>query len=266
MFPTNPDRVSMPTNIDPYNGFFSTEKLENFTFEATLHSPDNDNDSIALIMAYTEVNGTPYVLSAGRSATGSAPEAGWGVLYGTADGSVDYQDDNVDWIVASSTAGQKSGGWDGGYTRVKIQRSGDKFTVWTTDWQSSRENALAASYLPESKIEVDLNSDDRLTKFKGAASYGYGSFSQPDSTYYDIKLDGGLDGSTLILLTGATDTDDNGIDDRWDDSEVWKYVGTAWQQQTGQSVQDELGYVRRVTNPETNKSFLINKNSTELAD
>ncbi|MFW5643074.1 MAG: hypothetical protein ACOCYQ_03520 [Alkalispirochaeta sp.] len=267
-FLTGPDRVSMPLNVDPYNGFFSTEKLENYTFAATLHSPDQDNDTISLIMAYTEVNGTPYVLSAGRSTGGSAPQDGWGVLYGTADGSVDYQDSGVDWVVASSTAGQKqdgSGGWAGGYTRVRIVRNGDTITAWTTDWYSTREGARSAGYPAASMIEIDLNSDNRLAKFKGPASYGYGSFSQPYSTYYDIEIDGGLAADTLILLTGGFDSDHNGTVDRWSESEVWKYNGT-WAKQTGRSIQDELGFVREVIHPDTGTTFLIREYWTGLAE
>lgn len=40
----------MPLNVSPYNGFISPEKLENYTFEATLTSPSSDNNTVGLVI------------------------------------------------------------------------------------------------------------------------------------------------------------------------------------------------------------------------
>jgi hypothetical protein len=259
---TDDERVSMPLNVDPYNGFFSSESLENYTFEATLYSNDNDNDSISLIIAYAEVGGVPYALSAVRSATGSAPEDGWGVIEGQTGSSLDYNDDSSTIIQSMTLTGQRSS-WNGYYTRVKIERTGDIVKTWTTDFSNSRSGALALSYLPESLIEIDLSSDSRFSKYQGAKPYGYGTFSQPYSTYYDVTFSGGLDTETVILLTNGVDTDSDGTTDRWDGSEVWKYDGSDWVIISGVTVQDELGYPREVTFP-SGATYFIRETYVEL--
>jgi len=51
----------------------------------------------------------------------------------------------------------------------------------------------------------------------------------------------------------------------WTGSEVWKYVGGSWSLQAGQTVQDEFGYVRDVTNPDTEIAYRILENTVGLA-
>jgi uncharacterized repeat protein (TIGR02543 family) len=259
---TDDERVRMPLNVDPYNGFFSDEELENYTFEATLYSNDNDNDSISLIIAYAEDGGEPYALSAVRTGTGATPEIGWGVIEGKTENSIDYNDNSSTIIESISLPGQRDG-WDGYYSRVKVERTGDTVKTWTTDFASTRSGALSLPYLPESLIEIDLSSDPRFTKYQGAKPYGYGTFSQPNSTYFDVVFTGGLDTETVILLTNGVDTDSDSIIDRWTGSEVWKYDGSQWVLQSGLSVQDELGYPREVTFPD-GQSYFITENYIDL--
>ncbi len=252
---TENERVRMPLNVDPYNGFFSDEEIENYTFEATLYSNDNDNDTISLIIAYAEVGGTPYALSAARSGTGASPNDGWGIIEGETGDSLDYNDDASSLVQSISLSGQRSR-WGGYYTRVKIERTGDIVKVWTTDFTDTQSGALSLSYLPESYIELDLSSDPRFDKYRGAKPYGYGTFSQPNSTYLDVEFTGGLDTQTTIMLTSPEDTDLDGTYDRWNDSEVWKYTGSSWEIVPGVTIQDELGYPRQVTFPGGESYFI----------
>jgi hypothetical protein len=231
-FLTDPDRVSMPLNVYPYNGFVSPEQLENYTLEATLTSPNGDDDTIGLVIAFVRIDGINYSLTAIRNQAGTTPSVGWGVCYG--EGSSYYS-----WILDSKTVGQTSHTWSGKQTRVKVQREGDLIKVYCTPWNE------VDSYDATSEIVIDLTSDPRLEKFRGAQSYGYTTYSQPDSTYLDIQLGGALDVSKVYDAASG---------------EVWEYVqGSGWTMLES-TVQEELGYVRMVTNPETGDTYLIKEN------
>jgi hypothetical protein len=242
-FLTDPDRVSMPLNVTPYNGFVSPEGLENYTFEATLSSTSSDNDTIGLIIAFARVDGVNYVLSAQRTKGGTEPKSGWGVTYGTGSTAAAYS--GIEWIVDEKSVDGVDGGWSSAQSRVKIERNGDIIKCYTTAWNDT-ENYQAAS-----EIIIDLSSDERLEKFRGESSYGYSTYSQPDSTYLDIEFNGGMDVSKLMnALTG----------------DVWEYVaGSGWVL-SDNTVQDELGFVRQVTNPETGDAYIIKENSIELVE
>ncbi len=258
---TDNERISMPTNITPYNGIFSDEELDTYTFEATLASDDTDDDTISLIMAYTEDDGTPYTLSAARTGGGATPTGGWGVVYtrGVSD-DLAHGSDPEGSVIRETDDGEDTGGWDGRYTRVKIRRAGDVFTVWHNGWHDSRAAAEDGAYLDSSQLTIDLadSDDDRLHKFRGARSYGYGTYSQSNSTYYDIVIDGGLDAETLVLLT------DGGDSGRWSSSEVWTY-DNSWTK-TGRTVQEEIGFLREVRNPETDQVYLVTESDVRILE
>jgi hypothetical protein len=235
-FLTDPDRVSMPLNVSPYNGFVSPEQLENYTLEATLTSTNSDDDTIGLVIAFVRIDGINYSLTAIRNQAGTTPSVGWGVCYGE---SSSY----YSWVIDSKTVGATSHAWSGKQTRVKIQREGDIIKAYCTPWNQ------VDSYDATSEIVIDLNSDARLAKFKGAQSYGYTTYSQPDSTYLDIQLGGALDVSKVYDAASG---------------EVWEYIqGSGWTK-LETTVQDELGYVRMVTNPETGDTYLIKENEIVL--
>ena len=240
-FLTDPDRVSMPLNVTPYNGFVSPDKLENYTFEATLSSPDGDNDTIGLVIAFVREGGTNYSLIAVRNTSGTFPNVGWGVCY--VEGSSGYSYSDATWLIDSKSVGGASGSWAGKQTRVKIERNGDIVKAYTTNWND------VDTYQASSEIVIDLDSDPRLSKFKGAQSYGYMTYSQPDSTYLSVQIGGGLDVSKIYNANNA---------------QVWEYIqGSGWTL-LATTVQQELGFVREVTNPETGDTYLIRQSSITL--
>ena len=246
-----PDRrVSMPTNVSPYNGFVcpDSDKLESYTFEATLSSSSSDNDTIGLVIAFVREAGINYVLSVLRTQSGTIPTNGWGVTYGENGDGATASGTGV--ILESKAFGSALGNqWSGKKTRVKIVRTSDLITVYATDWDDT------GNYDGNSKIEIDLTSNPLLERFRGPQKYGYSTYSQPYSTYLDINFQGSINYYTLIKVDPATNV-----------SEVWKYnqATNAWAQ-SALTVQDELGFIRQVTNPETGQSFIIKEASIEVA-
>jgi hypothetical protein len=253
-FLTQPDRVSMPLNVDPYNGFVSLEKVDNYTFETTLSSTSSDDDTIGLVIAFVRVdtNGdgiedTNYTLNALRTQGHTDPKTGWGITYGTGLSAAKYH--NVEWVIAEKEVGPTIRSWAAaGNTRVKIVRTGDIIKCYTTLWGNT------GTYEATSEIVIDLNSDPRLAKFKNKTSYGYSTFSQPNSTYLDINFDGGIDPNTMMYVDWSTGA-----------VQIWEYNIDHWEV-TNKTIQEVIGYVRVVHNPETGKRYLIKKNSIELIE
>ena len=120
----------MPLNVYPYNGFVSPEKLENYTFEATLRSTNSDNDTIGLVIAFVRIGGINYTLTALRNTRGNAPSEGWGVCYGE---NTNY----ASWIVDKKSVDGTPSGWNGTRSRVKIERNGDSIKCYTTNWDDT---------------------------------------------------------------------------------------------------------------------------------
>jgi hypothetical protein len=171
-----------------------------------------------------------------RNQGGNSPNVGWGVCYG--EGNSYYT-----WIIDSKSVGGISHEWSGKQSAVKVVRNGDLIKCYTTNWNDT-DNFQAAS-----EIVIDLDSDPRLVKFKGAQSYGYVTYSQPDSTYLGIQIGGGLDVTKIYDATSG---------------EVWEYIqGSGWTLLIT-TVWEELGFVREVTNPETGDSYLIKEDEILL--
>ena len=96
-------------------------------------------------------------------------------------------------------------------------------------------------------MTLDLNSDPRLTKFLGQKSYGYYTYSQAGTTYYDVVLKGNLDYSKIFdYQTGL----------------VKEYIDGVWVN-SAQTIQQILGYIRTVRNPLTGDTFIIKESIIE---
>lgn len=241
-FLNSPDRVSMPLNVAPSNGFISPEALENYKLEVTLSSANADDDTIGVVIAFTRIDGVNYSLSAVRNKGGNDPRDGWAVVYHEADDG-GYFSDSYMWTIDSKNVDGVSGGWSGARSRVKIERNGDLLKAYTTNWNDTD------TYQASSLIEVDLSSDPRLEKFRGAMAYGYVTYSQPDSTYLDVVLSGEMDAEVVMDISTG---------------EVWEWIdGVGWIL-SSRTIQDELGYIREVTNPETGDTYLIKENEIVL--
>lgn len=237
-FLTVPDRVSMPLNVSPANGFISPDFLDNYTFETTLKSTSADNDTVGLVIAFIRIGSYNHNLVLSTNTGGTAPAAeGYGVWY-------DYQAGAAGGYgidKGSKIVGGIGGGWSGKTMRVKVQRQGNIIKCYGTNWND------VDNYQISSEIIIDLSLDTDLQKFMGPQKYGYMTFSQPDSTYLDISVSGGLDKSKIFDAT-------TGI--------YYEYINGVWVD-TGMTVQDEIGYIRKVTNPDTNQRFLVKETTID---
>ena len=230
---TTTESFVQPTNTSLGGGFISPTTHSDFTFEGTVYSiATNDNDTIGLIAAFARDGTTNKALVAARTKAGQQPTGHWGVFY-TENGpwTPQYVIANISFTTGSTSANT----WYPDQARIKVQRQGDIFKFYTTHWNDLENYQIA------SEITVDLNSDSRLAVFKGEAPYGYYSHSQGGSTYADINFTGGLDANILIdAQTGI----------------VYEWNGSSWVD-SGRTIQDEIGYTRKVTNPANGQRFIV---------
>lgn len=237
-FLNNPDRISMPLNVSPINGFISPDKLDNYTFECTVTSTSTDDDANGLVIAFVRDNNINKSLVLWRTNGGTAPVNGFGIAYYENGTLVNLINDiNVGGVYKNS----KYNGWNNRQSRLKILRSGDIIECYCTNWDDVN------NYQVSSKLTLDLNSQTFLNIFKGKCSYGYATFSQPNSTYLNPVIKGSLNYNQII------------------DSEtgkVWEYIDGIWVD-TGKTIQQVLGYIREVKNPLTGETFLIKEHTIE---
>jgi len=71
---------------------------------------------------------------------------------------------------------------------IEVVRDGDIITVRTSEMSDSPTGKGSLRF----PIEIDLNSNSLLSKFKGSCSYGYMAQSQALSFYKDIEINDGL--------------------------------------------------------------------------
>ncbi len=271
------DERFMQTQNGSRNGFISPDKYANYTHEVTLWSADpSDDDMLGVVVAFERTATTNNVLWVGRTRDGVYPYNNWGLYYNTtqiADFAIGTTGGNWGGI---SSGTPDSNSTDDYLSRVKIVREGDTITAVCTDWITGVENYSelgvtggSYEYLDESLITIDLANDQAtfngstvstsdLSGFEGESAYGYTNYSQAMSTYLDVNFDGGASADTIIKLTGGDGSS------YWDGSEVWKYQNGSWEKQTGLTAQDELGYVREVTNPLNNLTYLFKQDQIEL--
>jgi hypothetical protein len=242
----NPERVLMPLNVEPANGFISPDQFENYTFQATLQSTSTDNDSNGLIVAFVRENGVNHVLALMATKAGAIPLSGYALVY--YQDSMWYLDDgssgyNFTVIEAPSFGLDTSGGWESRQIRLKIQREGNILRCYASQFNDT------SSYLAGSEIVFDMTSRADTQRFTGPKPYGYMTFSQPDSSYVDIQFDGGINEEVIY------DAENNRVYD-WDsNTSTWVL--------SSDTIQDRLGYIRMTTNPNTTERFRIKQSTVE---
>lgn len=309
----NLETFEMDLNVDPANGFVSPTEVSNFTFEVTLFSSNSDNDMNGLVVAYekgsnrcnnstnnhdhtacTSSGSDVYVLIAGRTARGSEPRDGWGLMYGKGDkirysgAKTSFGTGDTQWTIRKKTTSGNANrsSWSSKYVRLKVERMGDSVAVHTTDWVSSRAAALNASYKTGDYIlTINLKDDRRLHKFVGGSAYGYVTFSQPYSRYYDNEFPPptqDVNTDYIVYFDQRNDSDNDDVYDQWDNftmslaqagnadlatpsrtSGIWKWDATnnEWDFQVNLSIQDLAGWYRTIspssaTDPTTDEYFI----------
>lgn len=253
---TNPDRVIQPNNTANYCSFISPNAYTDFEFEATLHSTNADDDLIGVVVGFSRESNINYILTLMVNAGGMAHANGGSANTAWDFGFVLLNGGTIPTmprkLVQATRSNSVSGpGWGGAYRRVRVVRDGDILTATCSAWGASR---TGLTLLPASELVLDLSAFAETARYLGSSKYGYTTLSQAGATYYDIGF----------MAAGAGGIDPNYIYDV-QTGQVWRYVSGAWTLQSGLTIQDRFGYVRKVTNPDTGVSFFVRQTSTVQA-
>lgn len=232
----------MNHNSAVFTGFVSDETYDVYTHETTLKSDENDNDAIAVLIAFHDDGSDEYTLSVVRTCGGAwdtnpyqSTQNHYAVWYNYGRDDAQIIADGASLI---SYAGQDWSQYPTG-TRVRIERDGDIIKVYTSQMNST-------TIVSGSELEIDLTSDPLLSVFRGKRSIGYGCWSQEGATFHD----------TLFLGSGIDKVYDT-LDG--DDRKVWTYDGSSgsWSVDSGIDFYDDLGIGRIAYNPDTGKSWFV---------
>lgn len=248
------DSILSTVNSVTYIGFVSPEKYTKYQIEinvnAALDDPAvADDDWIGFVMAYREIEGRIYTLSALRRA-GQTPFSDiadnttwqWIIAY-----NFWYEQNGANgaWLVknGSTLATFTTGVWVNypNGCNIKVSRDGDNFVLSTTQLNNT------TNYIAQ--MTLDLNSDPRLAKFKEPSNIGYSAMSQKNANFRNIKFSA-LQNSIYNANTG----------------DVYNYntLTSSWVLDSEKTLYDYLDNGRIYTNPNTKKCFMVGSDTCKF--
>lgn len=186
--------VVQPLNTESYCGFVSPKSYSNYDITVRLYSTGSDDDVIGMVAAFaTDSDGKEHTLSFLRTPWNNTGIYKWvcKVDHCTYDiGTTTYnQYILVDKTNAITVPSDSSAGWNtttiGSGTIVNMTRNGNIITGTCSQFNSSTLDS-------NTTITIDLDALSAtypiLNIFKGASSWGYSTFSQPNSMYENISV------------------------------------------------------------------------------
>jgi len=186
------DKIYTTVNANSYCGFVSTDTYQNYTFDSTyktFNDDTNDDDTIASIVGFVTEGtfGQPgyreHTLQLIRVSGGfpmilqNLGRVQWALVY-------NYNQDDVRLLVDKTTSAPVATAAWNSYpygTKVWIRRQGDIITAYCSQMND-------ATYTKDSDTEIifDLSSDSDTLKFRGPVRYGYGVHSQKGASWSDV--------------------------------------------------------------------------------
>jgi hypothetical protein len=218
--------VNSNTPLSLLNPRHSTE----YHLQARITSEDADDDVVGLVLcSIFDDDEVLHQLVAMRTKGGDIPLKGWGIVYMRAG-----QHEKTYYDVS---VGGTAGGWSNDFSLVRISRSGNQVIAQCGTW-NSRDISSGTAFA------VDLN---YLPAFKDKpSSYGYYTFSQKYSTYFNPDDGGQGDDSSIFDASNG---------------EIWDYMGGEWVRTgTASSWTEKFGTRSIVRNPETGQSWSVENN------
>lgn len=187
------DTIVQPRNSDSYCGFVSPKSYSSYDIRVRLYSKDTDDDQIGMVAAFaTDANGKQHTLSFIRSPWNNSGKFKWickvdHCVYDM--GSTTYNQILLVDKTSTVTIPTKSAAWGsstiGVGTVIHMTRNGNIITG-----ACSQFNSTVIDENTRITIDLDQLSDTYpvLNNFKGAASWGYSTFSQPYSSYENLGV------------------------------------------------------------------------------
>ncbi len=172
------DSIINLTNSESLIGMVSLQEFGDYDLTTIVSSTNADDDWIGVVIAFVEEGGREHTLTALVSGTDTRSYK-YSLHYNFGQSGGDANTNG--WIIwTENVEGGLKNGWDTlGKCRIEVERRGNKFGIFFDGFTA--QPTIAPAY-----IELDLDSDPRLSKFKGAVRYGYCAWSQASSTWEKI--------------------------------------------------------------------------------
>lgn len=230
------DSIKCTINSASIIGFVSTESFDDYTMKVEVSSLLNtDDDSIGVVLAFSEEAGIEYTLMAGVNFANQTKCFGIYYNYGRAssktltNNNLGYPADNP----YDNGAGSLKTGWKGaGVVGFNVRRIGDIITVTPT------VPGASTVYRSDLALTIDLNSDPLLARFKGPQRFGYWCHSEDASTWKSLERPG----DKYPIINAAT-------------LDTYVYTAGAWVLQAAGSYVNYLKKRRLYTNQITGKLY-----------
>lgn len=239
--------IVMPDNLSSYTAFVSPQKYSNYTFAATVSSPDADDDLMGLLVGSA-------VGQDGILRTITVARTGGGMRHNPTDvppvpytfGLFFVENGSVTGMGVVKNVGSP-GNWDGQKARIEVVRNGNIITARTTLFYTG----ASPGFEPTSLIEIDLTSDPAYAPFLNESHYGYMVRSQAGANFSEIIFTGD------VTVNKIYDVERNATFVYDEQASQWSNVG--------RTIQVDAGYPLVLKNPETNNQFFIAANNITSA-
>lgn len=176
------DAIVCPINSKTFVGFTSPKEVGEYHFDTLVGSPHSDDDALIIILACKVIDGHEHTLCAvrARSTQGHIKNSSrFDIWY-------NYHQPSRKLIKKSSLGSGNLGSWSGNWSRITADRVGDEFTVSATRFVKSTDLSNHGPNDIVSTLKFNIMDIPELQKFRSGGSFGYGSMSQPHSTYRNI--------------------------------------------------------------------------------
>lgn len=193
-------------NTTKYTGYVSTGSFKKYTHRVTLKSTNNDDDMITVIALYNRATGNhlEVVCTAGNDGNSYTNPTTAELVYNFG---------KTGKTVLDTISFEIDNGWSSiekGMT-VLIKRDENNLKVWVIYNKNHNWVPFSNDIIPSQQPTFDINFNDYpvLAEFVDqSACYGYGCFSQANSTYSDIFFVGaeeyGTEKPGETIITGSS--------------------------------------------------------------
>lgn len=235
----NTGSAVQPNNAGNFVAFISDETPISYDMAVTFVSNSPDDDFNYLVLAHYRDSATnrnhSISVQISRAAYGhsGAPFPNYAVV-------LDAANTSRQRVIVSNRFNEQEGGWTNKRYRVWATRRGDQFTVYGSGW-----NTLTKK--PESLMSFNLNDSPDLAKFKQPLPYGFGSKSQPNSSFIDIDYVGGINYYVILDMLNRR---------------IYSWYDNQWNVTNNVNLHGVYKAPRVITSIDTGKKYRLNLDGT----
>ena len=215
------EAITCTVNSVSYVGFVTPAdgKVDAYDLSVSFTSVGTDDDVVSIVLAFNvDSNGKEHTISLIRSGNKSYPtQYLYAIVYNFAmpDESTIFDGNSL----ITDNSGTGHGGWNNKFVRNRIVRSGDTFTVTTSQAIDPSNHNGTNSQLDSSTTHTfslgSYSFGNLFSAANGGARWGFSCMSQNDSSWVNVELADAINPEE-ISDTGAVHVYQRNLLDSWD--------------------------------------------------